>query len=290
MNIDSSKCIQADNFAVMQLEYLIAKSGKTPNLSLYIGGTPLFYCILTFEQDTTHKVDSNKYFVKKGECLFVMPGSTQEFDKEIEYRGIISIFTESFIFRYGSKSTSNLICERRKRVINMAVIYNNPNNSDIINFIFRYSEIGGNYRDSRIGTMFVSYILKMFEANVTDKYLNHLISKNKIFMAFNQLLIDRKIESRDAKDYAKEMGISYGILNRACKNSVNLTPKNCIDYVLTIEAKQQLFTTSKSIKEISFYLNFDGTSNFSKYFKKQTGMLPLQYKEMIYQCSSLSSL
>lgn len=268
----------------------MAENGESPNLSLYLNGESSFYCILKFEQDSIHEVGSKMHRVKKGECLFVPPGSIQKFAKEREYKGVIYIFTEYFMLRYGSISTSNYLCERRKRIINDSVVFNIINNIDVSNVIFEYSNIGQNYKDSVIGTMFVTYILRMFETNMTDQHLtDHYFSKNKIFYTFNQLLISRKIKSRDAKEYAKEMNISYGILNRACKDCVNWTPKNCIDYVLIVEAKRQLLITNRSVKEIALDLNFDETSNFSRYFKRHTGVLPHNYKDKIYKCNNVSS-
>lgn len=285
MNLSSKRGLQIDNFTIMRLEDIISNSDGNPDLSLYINGASSFCCILILEKDATHIVNSKEYYVRKGECFFIMQDSVQTFIKESEYKGIIAMFTEIFIFRYGSRSASNFLCDRRKRLINLTAIYHNPNRDNIINFIFKYPEIEGNYRDSRVGTMFIAYILKMFESGMTNAYRAYFLSNNDIFRKFNRLLIDNSMNSRDAKEYAKELGVSYGVLNRVCKNSVNMTPKKCIDYILIIEAKRQLFTTNRSIQDIALDLNFDGASNFSKYFKKQTGILPLKFKERVYQCN-----
>ena len=52
------------------------------------------------------------------------------------------------------------------------------------------------------------------------------------------------------------------------------------EYVVT-EAKAQLRSTTKSIKEISDDLNFPSQTFFGKYFKRITGTSPKKYREMI---------
>lgn len=45
-----------------------------------------------------------------------------------------------------------------------------------------------------------------------------------------------------------------------------------------LEAKRLLAYSSLSIKEIGFELGFGEPTNFNKYFRKHTGMAPMQFK------------
>ena len=44
------------------------------------------------------------------------------------------------------------------------------------------------------------------------------------------------------------------------------------------KAKQMLVGTSQSVKEISFFLGFQSTEYFFSFFKKRTGLTPLEYR------------
>ncbi|WP_336527821.1 helix-turn-helix domain-containing protein, partial [Bacteroides acidifaciens] len=44
------------------------------------------------------------------------------------------------------------------------------------------------------------------------------------------------------------------------------------------KAKQLLVGTSQSVKEISFFLGFQSTEYFFSFFKKRTGLTPLEYR------------
>ena len=45
-----------------------------------------------------------------------------------------------------------------------------------------------------------------------------------------------------------------------------------------MDAKSQLKSTNRSVQEISDSLNFANMSFFGKYFKRYTGMSPLEYR------------
>ncbi len=47
---------------------------------------------------------------------------------------------------------------------------------------------------------------------------------------------------------------------------------------IILEAKRQLCYTDLNIKEIAFRLGFDDPSYFVKLFKRQTGILPAEFR------------
>lgn len=50
---------------------------------------------------------------------------------------------------------------------------------------------------------------------------------------------------------------------------------------LTLEAKVLLYQPSISISEISFVIGFEDPSYFGRFFKKQTGQTPTEYRRII---------
>jgi AraC-like DNA-binding protein len=76
------------------------------------------------------------------------------------------------------------------------------------------------------------------------------------------------------------------LLNKAPKTLANLfllhrqpTPLQIIHNRITLEAKRLLLFTDKSTKEIAFALGFDEIPHFSRFFKKQTNLSPLEFRE-----------
>jgi AraC-like DNA-binding protein len=92
-------------------------------------------------------------------------------------------------------------------------------------------------------------------------------------------------ETRNAKEYAGMMGISYTHLNKACKSITGNTAKAFIDRFIILETKRRLATSDISVKELTYALGFDEPTNFLKYFKKHTGQSPLQFKKQLIKYS-----
>lgn len=50
-------------------------------------------------------------------------------------------------------------------------------------------------------------------------------------------------------------------------------------YLIIIDAKTQLKSTSTSIKEIGISLGFDNLATFCRFFRRHTGVSPLKYRD-----------
>ncbi|MCR4964416.1 MAG: helix-turn-helix domain-containing protein [Bacteroidales bacterium] len=64
------------------------------------------------------------------------------------------------------------------------------------------------------------------------------------------------------------------------KEVTGLTAFEIGDYVLLVEAKEQLLNTGLSMKEISNYLGFSTQSTFTTWFKRLTGVKPSDYRKI----------
>ncbi|HFK5570495.1 TPA: helix-turn-helix domain-containing protein [Elizabethkingia meningoseptica] len=74
------------------------------------------------------------------------------------------------------------------------------------------------------------------------------------------------------------MFITRKYLSKVIKKTLNKTPKDVINQTLTIEAKLLLKRSNANINEIAASLSFSDQAMFSKFFKKQTGQSPSEYK------------
>jgi AraC family transcriptional activator of pobA len=75
------------------------------------------------------------------------------------------------------------------------------------------------------------------------------------------------------------MGITAVHLNRVCRAIVGKSTLQTIQEAILLEAQRYLHHSSYSISEISYLLNFDDISYFSRLFKKQLGLSPRQFRE-----------
>jgi AraC family transcriptional regulator, transcriptional activator of pobA len=99
-----------------------------------------------------------------------------------------------------------------------------------------------------------------------------------LFLRFKTAVEDGRRGSRNGRDYADRLGVSYKHLNEACQTVIGKTPKQFIDSCLTMEMKRQLTLSTLSVKELTYLMGFDEPTNLVKYFKKHTGQTPAEFR------------
>lgn len=107
------------------------------------------------------------------------------------------------------------------------------------------------------------------------------IAKNSswnITVKFFTLLYKHYREHRSVEFYADQMNISADYLNKAIRRVYGIAPKKFINEQLTEEIKFRLTHTEQSVKEIAQSLHFDDTSYFCRFFRKQTHLSPMDFR------------
>lgn len=84
---------------------------------------------------------------------------------------------------------------------------------------------------------------------------------------------------RDANWYAQQVNTTYKTLNQTCKLSTGLTAKQMIDAYTIIEIKRRLVLSDINVQQIAYEFGFEDTSNFIRFFKKETEQTPSQFKK-----------
>ncbi len=141
------------------------------------------------------------------------------------------------------------------------------------------------YRDDEeLDTQLVAtYLLVLFEEMRNVSPIEKKKTKNAFFQVteqFKNALSLHVYQKQQVSDYAELLNISPNYLNKCVKNSTNRTAQDLLNEMLIMEAKTLLKFSKLQISEIAVNL-FDQTpSNFSRFFKSQTGITPKQYLEM----------
>ena len=88
------------------------------------------------------------------------------------------------------------------------------------------------------------------------------------------------IQLRTAKEYADNLSVHVNHLNKVLKEATGKTTTEIIASRITQEAKILLKQTDWNISEIAIGLGFDEVAHFSNFFKKQTKLSPLLFREV----------
>ena len=84
-----------------------------------------------------------------------------------------------------------------------------------------------------------------------------------------------------ASDYADLLNITPKALAKITKTHFNKTLTNLISERIVIEAKRELYLTSKPVKEIAYELGYDDEHYFSRFFKNNADISPQLYRETV---------
>ena len=100
----------------------------------------------------------------------------------------------------------------------------------------------------------------------------------RTFARFRRRLESSHSESRRVEDYAEEMGCSVRTLTRASLAVTGRTAKQVVDDRVALEARRLLACTPMSVAEVGRYLGFPEPTNFGRFFHREVGMSPGQFR------------
>ncbi|SDL93690.1 Helix-turn-helix domain-containing protein [Catalinimonas alkaloidigena] len=133
----------------------------------------------------------------------------------------------------------------------------------------------------------VASILKYSQRFYKRQFINRTDMSGKTVTRFNQALQGYFragfLQSRglpSVQHLADTLYLSPRYLSDLLKQETGKTAMDLIHIALMSEAKNQLRTSEQSIAQIAYGLGFENTSYFTRLFKKQVGIKPLEYKKM----------
>ncbi len=93
-------------------------------------------------------------------------------------------------------------------------------------------------------------------------------------------LVDEHFRDRWAiETYASEMGLTSGHLTRLCREVLNASSQEVVNARILHEAQRELVYSVDGIKKIATILGFDDEAYFTRFFRKQTGVTPSEFRK-----------
>ena len=82
----------------------------------------------------------------------------------------------------------------------------------------------------------------------------------------------------DVAFYAEQLNVSARYLGQVTRRITGRSPKAIIDERITTEIASLLSSTNHPLKDIALRLGFSSQAHLSRYFKKQRGLSPSEFK------------
>ncbi|MDO5443752.1 MAG: helix-turn-helix transcriptional regulator [Bacteroidia bacterium] len=103
---------------------------------------------------------------------------------------------------------------------------------------------------------------------------------NTIFENFVKLVAQHHKTEHNVTFYADQLYLTPKYLSKLVKEVSGKSAPDWINSFIILEAKNLLKYSDISIKEIAYNMHFSTVPSFYKFFRKQTGMTPADYRKM----------
>jgi len=231
-----------------------------------------------------HVIDSNKYEIKPPCVFFLSPGQAHKLELSHDIEGFIYIFTADFY--QIDRSNPNRIIEfpffYTIRQNNPPLFFSNQADVSFLEnlFIRGVKEVFNKETQSpellrSILDLILTFCAKLYPTDdgLLVKGKGHLLVKR-----FYQLLEDKFLLNLTVNEYAGMLAVTPNHLTQTLKHLTGKTSIEIIKSKQLLEIKRLLVHTNLGVSEISNQMNFADQSYFTKFFKRETGVLPLAYR------------
>lgn len=233
--------------------------------------------------ETRQWIDMKPYLTKNNTFYFTGPNQTivkEEF-KQLWSTGIA--FTREFLSLQGDEILYKLpVIQNPQHGHELKM---NPADIDFVEDIL--IRINAEYLQPsewqlRMLTAYMTVLLTYLSRLYTEQYPAKEVSAEHILLKNFQTKINECFrELHEVGDYASLLNISAGHFSEVVKMQSGKPAIKHIHDRLVMEARRLLFHTSNSLKEIAFDLGFSDASYFNRFFKRETGITPADYRNDI---------
>ncbi len=241
-----------------------------------------FYNLILFtEGQGKHFIDFKWYPVQQNSLIYLTKEQVNAFHFSKHVKGICLIFSEEFFIT----SFSHLPKDFVFRLFNpqlFSPIIQTPQNDDFTKYLellqAEYSNSNSFNHTTILKSLFIILLSKAEQ--IKQRQTFHITDDTRIqlFKRFTNLLETHFSKSRSAEFYANKLNISYKHLNTVCKELIHKTAKNVINDFIILQAQRSLINSTVKSTELAYQLGFEDPTNFTKYFKKYTGLTPKEFK------------
>ena len=136
----------------------------------------------------------------------------------------------------------------------------------------------------------ISSIVLYILGTVYYKYKNETFNDSFVISKINEARAIMKQEDGytiSPESIAQSLGVSYSWFRKMFKLYVDVSPAQYQANMKLLRAKELLDNTDLSITDITYKLGFVNASQFSTFFRKKTGVPPLQYRKEEQQVKKL---
>ncbi|GIQ57468.1 4-hydroxyphenylacetate catabolism regulatory protein HpaA [Flavobacterium collinsii] len=230
-----------------------------------------------------HEVDFDQFEIKKGSLFVLQPGQMHHWSLSEDIEGFVIIFSqELYNLYFGQKNINEYnfyhsIHNRPEMVFEEKGILKIRLYFDLL--------IQESVQDNRYQLDKMLNLLDCIHIEIARKYNetyshqahSYNIKIDKFEMLLEQYFKQEKLPSF----YAEKLSITLKHLNRICNEILQKTATEVITDRVILEIKRMLIDKQLAVNEVAFKVGYEDYSYFSRFFKKQTGLSPTEFRNTV---------
>lgn len=241
----------------------------------------IFLCL---DGEVEISLNLKHYTIKKNNLLFLFPGVIWKYHKKSPDLSFIILIAKTEFLQQLQVNLQKAL-SMSVYIIQYPITQLTPTETeglvDSISFLKRKTET------ETVNTDVIKFTFQAISAEIDmifkQRYKVRPIKisrKEEIMKNFMQLLLKHYKQHRDVQFYANELCITPKHLSLVIKQTTKKGANEIINEYVTLQAKSMIKSSTLTIQQISNELNFANQSFFGKFFKRQTGMSPKQYRQL----------
>lgn len=252
--------------------------------NLHLAHKHSFYHLVYFTKGGgSQTIDFQQVPVKPNQVYFMIPGQVHNWTFEGEVDGYIINFSEAFFQSFLLKANYLEEFPFFTGIINDAIIDVPAELQGKIIQLFeeliRETEEPKPLEMDMVRSVMLQLFISI--ARLGFNTVNKSIpSYNYTLLRSFQKLIEKNYTSiKLPKEYAELLYITPNHLNALCNDVLGIPAGEVIRNRIALEAKRLLINNDLTVQEIASQLNFADNSYFTKFFKKQVGLTPDEFRK-----------
>lgn len=236
-----------------------------------------FYELLWFTgvtDEQLHYIDFNKCLIQNNQIFLLLPGQVHHLDQQGK-QGYLMAMSKDFFER--------IVGSDMAWFVSYSCNFNLVLSHDLLPVLNTLTDlIKREYQAERRAVIIESYLRSWFLHCIeAQRQLNPKPYSDLRMQTLIELIELQYRKQRSADFYARQLSVSAKRLNELTRESYGKTISQLINDRLILEAKRAIGCIDKPIKEISYELGFSEPSYFTRFFGKQTGLAPQDFRKRI---------
>ena len=253
--------------------------------------TDYFSFLLITAGKSTYKIDNQEYKLGKNSFYFTLPGHLKSFNIEIPLEGYLVTFTESFLIQNLKGDLFQLF----PFLLNESIPVMKLTNEIAIEITSLFQTILLEYQSKssfkkEILTNQLSILLYKIKELLQSHQVNiksssramELVNQFKIILNenFKSLLENKTDKIISIKEIANQLNVHPNYLGNVIKDETGKQANHWIQNRTQAEAQALLKNSTKTISEIAYIFGFTDNTHFTKFFKKNIGITPSEFRKI----------